>query len=357
VVRERTTVQAANKTEARHWGLRRREEILAQGAMEPAATREVPTLAAFKDRFVVEHMRAEQRKPSSIEALESVFRTHLGPVLGSKRLDEITLADVQGLKASLLERRKGKTVNNVLSALSSMLRRAVEWGVIDSFPRFKLIKTSGHGVAFYDFFDYARLIAAAHALDPRIEAMVLLAGDAGLRRGEIIALEWTDLDFKRRQIHVQRSSWSGKVTAPKGGRSRIVPMTNGLATALVGVRHLRGPRVLYRDDGTPLTNKVVRLWVLSAQRRAGLPAKNGGIHFLRHTFCSHLAMQGAPAKAIQELAGHATLSMTQRYMHLSPAAKDSAIALLNARPVDAPTVAGTTEAQEAASKINPSLLG
>jgi integrase len=190
-------------------------------------------------------------------------------------------------------------------------------------------------IVFYDFPEYAGLIHAAHALDPRTEAMVLLAGDAGLRRGESIALEWTDLDFTRRQIHVQRSSWSGKVTAPKGGRSRIVPMTDALTTALQAARHLRGPRVLYRDDGTALTNKVVRLWMRSAQRRAGLAETNGGIHVLRHSFCSHLAMQRAPAKAIQELAGHSTLSMTARYMHLSPAAKDSAIALLNARPVEA----------------------
>ena len=52
------------------------------------------------------------------------------------------------------------------------------------------------------------------------------------------------------------------------------------------------------------------------------------MHILRHTFCSHLAMRGAPARAIQELAGHADLSMTQRYMHLSPAALDAAIRLL-----------------------------
>jgi integrase len=48
----------------------------------------------------------------------------------------------------------------------------------------------------------------------------------------------------------------------------------------------------------------------------------------RHSFCSHLAMRGAPARAIQELAGHKDLSMTQRYMHLSPAALDAAIRLL-----------------------------
>lgn len=57
----------------------------------------------------------------------------------------------------------------------------------------------------------------------------------------------------------------------------------------------------------------------------------GGLHKLRHTFCSHLAMRGAPAKAIQELAGHENLLTTLRYMHLSPAARKSAIALLNLR--------------------------
>ena len=50
---------------------------------------------------------------------------------------------------------------------------------------------------------------------------------------------------------------------------------------------------------------------------------------MRHTFCSHLAMRGAPVRAIQELAGHDNLTTTQRYMHLSPAAKESAIRLLD----------------------------
>ena len=53
------------------------------------------------------------------------------------------------------------------------------------------------------------------------------------------------------------------------------------------------------------------------------------MHILRHTFCSHLAMRGAPARAIQELAGHQDLATTQRYMHLSPAALDAAIRLLD----------------------------
>ena len=92
-------------------------------------------------------------------------------------------------------------------------------------------------------------------------------------------------------------------------------------------RHLRGTRVLCQRDGSPLTQKIVQDYVRRAVRRAQL--EKSGVHRLRHTFCSHLAMRGAPARAIQELAGHQDLATTQRYMHLSPAAIEGAIRLLD----------------------------
>jgi len=73
--------------------------------------------------------------------------------------------------------------------------------------------------------------------------------------------------------------------------------------------------------------KIVQDRVANAARRAGV---RPGVHILRHSFCSHLAMRGAPARAIQELAGHEDLKTTQRYMHLSPAAIEGAIRLLDA---------------------------
>jgi len=117
-----------------------------------------------------------------------------------------------------------------------------------------------------------------------------------------------------------------QIASPKSGRLRYVPLTTRLAGALQDHRHLRGPLVLYQDDGSALTEGVVQGFVRRAAQRAGL--NNNGPHMLRHTFCSHLAMRGAPARAIQELAGHQDLTTTQRYMHLSPAALDGAIRLL-----------------------------
>ena len=105
-------------------------------------------------------------------------------------------------------------------------------------------------------------------------------------------------------------------------------MTQRLTAALKAARHLRGERVLCLPDGSPITRDRVIKAVRGAQRVAGIEQ---GVHILRHTFCSHLAMKGAPARAIQELAGHADLSTTQRYMHLSPAATEDAIRLLDGR--------------------------
>jgi integrase len=85
---------------------------------------------------------------------------------------------------------------------------------------------------------------------------------------------------------------------------------------------------------------ILRNWVERAQRRAGFEP-TGNVHILRHTFCSHLAVRGAPAKAIQELAGHANLTTTLRYMHLSPSARDRAIELLNDRGSNGNAVATT----------------
>src|SRR6476469_2334200 len=129
--------------------------------------------------------------------------------------------------------------------------------------------------------------------------IVLLGGEAGLRCGEMMALEWQDVDFRKRQLTVQRSDWKGYVTTPKSGRLRRVPLTVRLERALRDYRHLRGPLVLCSDHGSPLTQREVQGLVRRAARRANLAKV--GVHILRHTFCSHLAMHGAPTRAIQEL--------------------------------------------------------
>jgi integrase len=292
----------------------------------PQLKKEVPTLKECGPRFVDEHARANRQKASGIAAKEMILRVHLLPLLGAdRRLDAITNSDVQRLKLALGEKAT-KTVNNILTVLNTMLKKAVEWGVLNRMPCvIKLLPTTQRAVDFYDFDEYEALVAAT--ADPVSRLVVLLGGEAGLRSSEIRALQWVDVNWVKSQLCVQRADWRGQVSTTKGNRIRYVPMTQRLTAALQQHRHLRSQVVLCQDDGKPLTEKLVENVVRRSARRVNL--RNNGPHMLRHTFCSHLAMRGAPARAIQELAGHQDLATTQRYMHLSPAAIEGAIRLLD----------------------------
>jgi integrase len=327
VVRERRKASASSKQAAQKWAESRERVLLVHGKPKPVPKevgQQAPTLNAFAVRFLDGYAKANRLKPSGIASKESVFRVHLAKAFGETRLDAITTEDVQRLKASLTERAP-KTVNNVLTTLSVVLKTAVEWGVIERVPcSIKLLKAPKSEASFYDFDEFERLVEAARS-EALALLVVLLGGEAGLRCGELMALEWADIDLAKRQLTVARSEWKGHVTTPKGGRLRYVPLTRRLTDALRDARHLRGPRVLCDGAGKPLTQKVIQVLGRRTARRANVKP---GIHILRHTFCSHLAMRGAPARAIQELAGHQDLGTTQRYMHLSPAALDAAIRLL-----------------------------
>jgi integrase len=344
--RRRVKAPVESKSAAKRWGEAREAELLKAPSPKARAEKErqhmeVPTLREFGPRYIENHATADRLKASTVDWLEKTYRNHLYPSLGDKRLDTIGDEDVQRLKARLSDRNR-KTVNNVLGILGHTLKTAARWKVIDRVPcTVTMLRVSRSLVKFYDFGDYKGLVEVAPAVDARAHLAVLLGGDAGLRRGEMMGLRWGDVDFKRRQLQVQQAVWERKRTGgekgrervtdtPKGGRSRVVPLTDALFAALRDHRHLRGEHVLYGNDGRPATSFFLRNLLEAVQKRAGLQS-TGGLHILRHTFCSHLAMRGAPAKAIQELAGHADLTTTMRYMHLSPAARQDAIALLNRR--------------------------
>jgi integrase len=200
-----------------------------------------------------------------------VLRVHLIPALGDKPLASITTEDVQQFK-SALSARSPKTVNNILTVLNVLMRIAVEWHVIERVPCvIKMLKAPKSQAAFYDFDQFERLVERAR-MDQQAHLVVLLGGEAGLRCGEMIGLEWLDIDLETRQLCVARSEWRGHVGAPKGGRIRYVPMTKRLVLALNGARHLRGPRVLCDSEGKPLTQKMVQVMMRRAASRANVKA-------------------------------------------------------------------------------------
>jgi integrase len=331
VYRERARAPVASKTGALRWGQAREAALLAgcKSALKPPEPpKEVPTLAAFEDRFM-EHSVANKEKASGRHGKEEIFRTYLRPKLGAKRLDEIGEEDISKLKASMATQSK-KTLANVLTVLSSALKLACKWNVITTVPRIERVRYTRPAPGFYSFEDFDRLVAAAKKVGAAAHVLVLLGGRAGLRRGEMLGLRWCDVDLRRAQIMVSQAIWKGVVDVPKNGKEEPVDMPQVLCDALreYGKGRPKTERVLRRADGEETTEHTLRDWLEAAQKKAGLRA-TGGTHILRHTFVSHLAMRGAAPRAIQKLARHSDLNTTQRYMHLVPGEGARAVALLD----------------------------
>jgi integrase len=304
------------------WAEARRRHLEQNGLPVPVKT--APTLSEFGPRWLLEYAVANGCKPATMDIYKRNLSLHLYPVLGTSRLNKIGAAEVQKVKLHLAG-MSDKTIANILSLLGVILHTAVRWGEIDKAPTIEQPRLPPSERRFFEFDDWEKLVAGARKIGPQALCMVLLGGEAGLRRGEMVALEQADVG--KDVIEVRRNEWRGHIGTPKGGKTRRIPMTSRLKEAVAAIRHLRGARLLWQDNGEPVGIDTLRSWMFRAMRAAGLPASMN-IHSLRHTFCSHLAMRGAPVTVIQRLAGHANLGTTCDYMHLAKGALEDGIAAL-----------------------------
>lgn len=298
-----------------------RESLLNPGAPQ----RQAPTFREYAVSLL-EHAEIHNKFTTQC-AKRTILNCHLLPVFGRMRLDAIKRQHVDSYKARKI--RAGyspKTVNNHLTVLRKALSLAFEDELIDKIPPVKWLKVAEQDFDFLDFDEADRLLRASQR-DPLWYTMIMVALRTGLRQGELLALQWDDLDLVAGRVVVRRRDWRGNIDTPKGGRSREIPLTPQCQAVLKSYRHLRGDLVFCKEDGSPLTYGQCKRPMWGYCKLAGL--RRIGWHVCRHTFCSHLAMKGVPLKVIQEYAGHSDIRITMRYAHLSPEVGREAVALLD----------------------------
>lgn len=266
-------------------------------------------------------------KPSEQGNKQIALDNHLIPFFGRKALKDIGMADIERFKHGKTEEElRPKTINNLLCTLSRCLRSAVEWELLDHIPIIKPLKVPPQPFKFLSLEESTRLIACCD--EPMWKQMILIALRTGMRLGELFGLDWSAIDFQRRQITVRQSIVYGITGTPKNNKIRHIPITDEVCSALYESRKPIG-LVFHRGDGEPLSYHVAERAMHRACKKAGLPLI--GWHVLRHTFASDLATEGIPMRAIQELLGHASIVMTMRYAHLGESSLREAVATLEQR--------------------------
>lgn len=278
------------------------------------AATESPRLVEFADRWLNEYV-ATNLKPSTHRTYEQRLRLNLLPIVGNRRLNEITAHDIELVKMKLLEDggRPG-TVNKALSVLRKCLETAIEWELPAKLPRIRWMREPPPRFDFLTVAEATALLRSVRA-EPW-SLMLLCALRTGMRLGELIGLRWEDIDFERRQLCVRRSVNRGVETSPKNNRVRYIPLASDLFTELARRRRTEG--YVFAKNQERVTSSAA--W--NALNRAILRAhlRPIGWHVLRHSFASQLAGDGVSLYMIQWLLGHSDQKMTQRYAHLAPSA-------------------------------------
>lgn len=326
---------ANTKVSADEAGRRRIAELL--GEAKPLRKSTAPTLTEFEPIYL-EHSETKNEF-STVKAKRQILRDHIKPAFGHLRLDEITFARIEDFKSELgvgdeddEDAISGKTGNNILTVLRRLLVLAYKRGVLAHVPQFEWFLTTPGAFDFLSFVESEDLLEAS---DSQWHCMIAVGIKCGLRQGELLGLRWEDVDLKNGRITVRRSIVRGRIKGTKSRRVREVPLGNDVSLALARHRHLRGPYVFCDDAGNHLTNGECKWPLYRACEGARL--RRIGWHVLRHTFCSQLAMAGVAPTTIQQLAGHAALRMTERYMHLSPHVARDAVKLLDRGAQKVPT--------------------
>lgn len=290
----------------------------------------------------IRNRSGDRYKPSVIRTYEIALRLRVLPELGGRKLSEIRRADLQDFADRLLAGgTDASTIRNTLMPLRAIFRRAVARSDVAVNPTSGLELPAVRGrrdrIASPD--EASRLIAALPERDRALWATALYGG---LRRGELQALRWDDVELAKGVIRIERA-WDvreGEIEPKSHAGRRNVPIAAVLRDYLVEHKQRRdGDGLVFgRPDGKAFDGSTVDARAKAAWRNAGLEPIT--LHEARHTFASLMIAAGVNAKALATYIGHASVTITyDRYGHLMPGNEDEAAALLDAYLMRADTQA------------------
>lgn len=283
---------------------------------------------------IVRNRSGDRYKPSTLRGYEAALRDRVLPILGGYQLVEIRRGDLQSLvKRMQAEGVSPSTIRNALLPVRAIYREAMALDQVAVNPTSGLSLPAVRGVRdrIASPIEAMSLLAAVPEQD---RALWTTAMYAGLRSGELQALQWSDVDFKAGILTVRRS-WdrvAGPVKPKSRAGQRTVPMAARMRVALVEHRLRRGRPlsglVFGRSEARPFQPSSVLSRARRAWRRAGLDSIT--LHECRHTFASLMIAAGVNAKALSSFMGHASITMTMdRYGHLMPGSEAEAATLLD----------------------------
>ncbi len=290
-------------------------------------------IAAHSEGLTVErymdHWLDSQRdrvRPGTFKPYEAIARLHVKPTLGKTKLEKLTAMQLenlyrQKLDSGLSARRVRYIHVTIRKALKDAVRlQLLSRNVADAAIPPRAAKSEIEPLTQ----DQMRTLLEA-ARGDKLECLYVLAVTTGMRQGELLGLQWKDVDLDGGKLRVNRSVYEGVTSPPKTSAGRRTIRLSKLAVAALRKHRLNAARqrisewVFPNAHGTPIGHQNLhnRSWK-PLLKRAGL-SHSVRFHDLRHSCISLLLARGVPVKVVSEMSGHADISVTLSvYGHVLP---------------------------------------
>ncbi len=268
----------------------------------------------------------------------SVLDHHLIETFGALRIESVSSARIERWRDEQVQAHgmSRRNANKLLAILHGVFEYAVRrHGLLHNPARDVEKLRESYDAARFDFYspeEIGKLVAKAESSQDGV--VYLTAAFSGLRRGELVALLWEDVDFENHSIRVWETVTQRERGRPKSRKSRTVPMVEDVAGALKRLkareRHTQPKNPVFAgEDGEPIDGSALRRRYVADLDRAGLRFLR--FHDLRHTFGS-LAINSASIVQVQAWMGHADIKTTMRYLHHKSRADDARLLSSAFRP-------------------------
>jgi integrase len=309
-------------------------EVLARGTI---------TVKQLGEKFAAEYTRPKIKDAETYRRrARGFFENHINPLIGARAAASVEPKDVDRLRDTLSAKGgAGSSVMQVLAALSKAFNWGRKQGLIDCANPVSGCERPGvAAVEDYlsreecgDLLVYAEMLHTTFVASPDVREllypMIATALYSGLRKGELLGLEWSSVHLEEGRIDVRRSYQS----TPKSGKTRYVPISPRLAPILRAWKARCTSRGLVFPVDGRMGREDETLALDAALNAAGChEPKDKPWHLLRHTFASHFMMAGGNILTLQKLLGHADLKTTMRYAHLAPDAVAAEVARVDLEP-------------------------
>lgn len=296
------------------------------------------TLRVLSQEYLNRHC-ALNCKSSTISLYESYLRT-IEPLLKNKAKD-ITKRDIENLVLELKTRdMSNRSINGIVTFIQAMLNYGVDNNFLSQNPiaKFKKLPQIKPTLNFLNELQQKVFLEQAKTCPQVYYVFFYTALKTGMRRGELLALEWADINFKTSKIRVNKQIYRGITQTTKTGKERYVDMPESLKEVLK--EHKKQgvlSKYVFHTNGKPLHpwNMEETYFKPLLQRCNNFLDEENQIiklrfHDIRHSYAGYLLSKGVPVKYVQEQLGHATARMTlDTYAKVMPSVKFGALELLD----------------------------